>query len=117
MSSADQLARRREGLFGPPTFDNPRLSPDGNRVAWLAPVDGVPQVWVGGVDDPDRSGRPVTSAAWPVRFQTWAPDGRGVLHIGDPTGAEVWQVLLATDGGTPMAVTPEGRHADLLARQ
>ncbi|MDX6555838.1 MAG: hypothetical protein QOD86_2033, partial [Miltoncostaeaceae bacterium] len=32
-------------------FDNPeraltRLSPDGSRISWLAPVDGVLNVWI-----------------------------------------------------------------------
>ena len=31
----------RDVLFGNPTRDNPRIAPDGTRLAYLAPVDDV----------------------------------------------------------------------------
>jgi hypothetical protein len=36
-----------------------RLSPNGTMLAWLAPVDGVRNLWVAPADDPGQ-GRPVT---------------------------------------------------------
>ncbi|HEY0129703.1 MAG TPA: hypothetical protein VGB40_11095, partial [Rubrobacteraceae bacterium] len=39
----------REVLFGNPEKAQPRLSPDGRRLAYLAPVDGILNVWVGPV--------------------------------------------------------------------
>ena len=42
----------REVLFGNPEKAQPRLSPGGKRLAYLAPVDGVLNVWVGPVDLP-----------------------------------------------------------------
>jgi hypothetical protein len=35
----------RELLFGNPERMGPRLSPDGARLAYLAPKDGVMDVW------------------------------------------------------------------------
>ena len=35
----------REVLFGNPEKVAPRLSPDGERLAYLAPKDGVMNVW------------------------------------------------------------------------
>ena len=36
----------REVLFGNPERISPRLSPDGTRLAWIAPKDGVLNVWL-----------------------------------------------------------------------
>jgi len=37
----------REVLFGNPDKASPRISPDGARLAYLAPMDGLLNVWVG----------------------------------------------------------------------
>ena len=50
----------RSVLFGNPDKATPRLSPDGARLAYLAPSDGVLNVWVGPTADPG-SAVPVTS--------------------------------------------------------
>src|SRR5262245_10099433 len=36
----------REKLFGNPVKASPQISPDGKRLAYLAPQDGVLNVWV-----------------------------------------------------------------------
>src|ERR1700680_4283299 len=36
----------REVLFGNPERISPHISPDGTRLAWIAPRDGVLNVWV-----------------------------------------------------------------------
>ena len=40
----------RRTLFDNPTFFDAKLSPDGCWLSWLAPVDGVLDVWVSPVD-------------------------------------------------------------------
>ncbi len=42
----------RETLFGNPEKAQPRLSPDGKRLAYLAPLNGVLNVFVGPADAP-----------------------------------------------------------------
>lgn len=107
----------RDVLFGPARYENPRLAPDGRHLAWLRAVDDIAQIWVGDVTDPERTGRAVTAATSPIRFHCWAPDGDGLLHIADPTGAEVWQVLHTDRQGTSTRpLTSADRHADVLAR-
>src|SRR5688572_25029142 len=49
----------RARFFGNPEKARARLSSDGKRLAYLAPVDGVLNVWVGPVDDVDAA-KPVT---------------------------------------------------------
>jgi len=36
----------RQVLFGNPERISPRISPDGTRLAWIAPHEGVLNVWV-----------------------------------------------------------------------
>src|SRR5690349_20963913 len=50
----------REVLFGNPERVSPALSPDGTRLAWLAPHDGVLNVWVRAIDSPQHAARAVT---------------------------------------------------------
>jgi hypothetical protein len=45
----------REVLFGNPDKASPQLSPDGSQLGFLAPVDGVLNVWVGPAGDPAKS--------------------------------------------------------------
>src|SRR5262245_21615840 len=49
----------REKFFGNPEKARARLSPDGKRLAFVAPVDGVLNVWVSPDDDPAKA-KPVT---------------------------------------------------------
>lgn len=78
----------REDLFGNPTRSAGRLSPDGRWLSWLAPKDGVMNVWLAPVDDP-ASARAMTSATErPIRSYFWAPDSRSLLYIQDKGGDE-----------------------------
>jgi hypothetical protein len=36
----------REVLFGNPERADPQISPDGSQIGYLAPVDGVLNVWI-----------------------------------------------------------------------
>ena len=49
----------RKILFGNPTHAHARISPDGVRLAFLAPVDNVLNVWVALAASP-ADARPVT---------------------------------------------------------
>ena len=86
----------REVLFGNPERVSPHLSPDGTRLAWIAPRDGVLNVWVAPVgaagvdwdaaavvtDDTDRG----------IRAYAWARDGRHLLYVQDTGGDENWRL-------------------------
>lgn len=47
-----------EVLLGNPEKAAPYISPDGQRMAYLAPVDGVLNVWVGYLGSSRRRGSP-----------------------------------------------------------
>ncbi len=111
----------RETLFGNPEKAQPRLSPDGKRLAYLAPVDGVLNVWVGPVDSPVGSEdyRPVTRDNMRgIRTYFWAEDNEHIVYLQDAGGNEDWRIH-ATDPRTQQTrdLTPfEGVQAQLLAK-
>lgn len=83
----------RDVLFGNPERSRPRLSPDGQRLAWLAPdPKNVLQVWVktiGGSDD-----KMVTAdKKRGIRVFQWAPDNRTLLFQQDNDGDENFHVF------------------------
>lgn len=82
----------REIIFGNPERTVARISPDGNYVSWLAPKDGVMNVWVAPTEDPD-SARVITNDTYrgiPVYY--WAPNSKYVYFIQDNGGDENFHV-------------------------
>ena len=94
-----------EVLFGNPEKASPRLSPDGKSLAWLAPVDGVLNIW--------RDGKPVTQdRGRGIRNYFWAENGT-LLYIQDKDGDENWHLWQAVAGGAAVDLTP---HAGVQAQ-
>jgi dipeptidyl aminopeptidase/acylaminoacyl peptidase len=78
----------REKIFGNPTKVAGRLSPDGKWLSWIAPRDGVLNLWVAPADDP-AAARPLTNERQrPIRGNIWSPDSRQILFINDKGGDE-----------------------------
>ena len=69
----------RDVLFGNPTRAGGQISPDGQWLGWLAPQDGVLNVWIAPADNPDDA-RVLTKATdRPIRQYFFAPDSRSIL--------------------------------------
>ncbi|MEX2119511.1 MAG: alpha/beta fold hydrolase [Pirellulales bacterium] len=82
----------REALFGNPNRAAARLSPDGARLSYLAPVNGVLNVWVGPVDKPSAA-RPVTKdEKRGIRIYFWAFTNEHIIYLQDAGGDEDWHV-------------------------
>ena len=85
----------RKVLFGNPEKASPQISPDGKRLAYLAPVNNVLNVWVGTIGS--NSYQPVTSdTERGIRFYFWAADNTHILYIQDVGGNENFR-LYATN--------------------
>ncbi len=82
----------RDILFGNPERVNPQLSPDGKRLAWIAPDEkDVLQVWVKTVGKED--GKKVTAdKKRGIRRYSWAQDDRTLLYMQDSDGDENYHV-------------------------
>jgi dipeptidyl aminopeptidase/acylaminoacyl peptidase len=111
----------RSVLFGNPERTSPEISPDGGSLAWIAPRDGVLNLWVapaGGESGVDwAAARPVTEDTdRGIRAFAWARDGRHVLYVQDVGGDENWR-LYDVDPRTleRRDLTPfEGIHATII---
>ena len=105
----------RADLFGDPVRHGGQLSPRGDRVAFLAPRDGVQNLWVLSVDAMDEA-RPVTDDRLRgIRSFAWALDNSTLLYLQDDQGDENAR-LYAVDvaRGLPRALTPAGARAEIL---
>jgi dipeptidyl aminopeptidase/acylaminoacyl peptidase len=82
----------RDVLFGNPERTSPRLSPDGKRLAWLAPdKNNVLQVWVKTIGKEDD--KIVTAdKKRGIRIHFWAEDNRTLLYMQDTDGDENFHV-------------------------
>lgn len=78
----------RAKFFGNPTKINGRISPDGQWLSWIAPRDGVLNLWVAPVGNPGQA-RPLTAEKLrPIRSSFWSPDSRMLLFVNDKGGDE-----------------------------
>src|SRR5206468_11209472 len=84
----------RQVLFGNPERVSPRISPDGARLAWIAPDEGVLNVWVNDVGAPLGEAKAVTADRdRGIRSFFWAHDNRHLLYIQDVGGDENWHLF------------------------
>ncbi|HEX8533755.1 MAG TPA: alpha/beta fold hydrolase [Allosphingosinicella sp.] len=78
----------REKIFGNPTKTAGRLSPDGKYLSWIAPRDGVLNIYVAPTSNP-AAAKPLTNERQrPIRQYFWAPDSSQILFINDKGGDE-----------------------------
>ena len=86
----------RRVLFGNPDRTSPRISPDASTLAWIAPHEGVLNVWTApmGPDGVDwAAARVVTDDTdRGIRVYDWAHDGRHLLYLQDTGGDENWRL-------------------------
>ncbi|MBI4423133.1 MAG: S9 family peptidase, partial [Elusimicrobia bacterium] len=114
MSTTAQLPRiiPRETLFGNPERAMALIAPDGRRLAYVAPEDGVLNVWVAPLSEDGRLGaaRPVTQdRGRGIRMYFWTEDNRSLVYLQDKDGDENWHLFqvdvetLASRDLTPFA--------------
>ncbi|HXG58968.1 MAG TPA: S9 family peptidase [Thermoanaerobaculia bacterium] len=107
----------REVLFGNPERAAPQLSPDGTRIAWLAPdKKNVLQVWVRTVGKDDD--KIVTAdKKRGIRQYFWARDDKTLLYMQDTDGDENFHVygVDLTNGNVRDYTAIQGVRAAVIA--
>jgi dipeptidyl aminopeptidase/acylaminoacyl peptidase len=98
----------RDVLFGNPERMSPRISPDGTRLAWIAPDEGVLNVWVAPTGAALEEARAVTQDRdRGIRSYFWAHDNRHLLYIQDKGGDENWRLYAVNvESGELRDLTP-----------
>lgn len=108
----------RTKLFGNPSRSAGRVSPDGKWLSWLAPRDGMMNIWVAPVADPAKA-RPLTAEqARPIRQYFWAPNSSQILFLNDKGGDENF-LLYGVDvaSGAQKSLTPfEKTRAEIFGQ-
>jgi dipeptidyl aminopeptidase/acylaminoacyl peptidase len=97
----------RELLFGNPERASAQISPDGSMISFLAPVEGVLNVWVGPVDDIEAA-RPVTDDTHRgIRWYGWTYDSDALVYGQDEDGDENWHLFrVPVEGGEAVDLVP-----------
>jgi len=106
----------REILFGNPDRLVTRLSSDGKHISFLAPKDGVMNVWIADVDNPTNARVITTEKQRNIRGYFWAKNNNHIIYAQDKKGDENWR-LYSVDINTldEKDLTPtEGVRASVL---
>ncbi|HAH05112.1 MAG TPA: S9 family peptidase [Elusimicrobia bacterium] len=112
----------RERIFADPERSSPRVSPDGRRLAFLAPDEGILNLHLADGLDPEAAcaldlegARPLTrDRSRNIRAWFWAGDSKSLLYLQDRGGDEDWHLFQADAAtGAVRDLTP---HAGVQAQ-
>lgn len=102
----------RKVLFGNPERAGVQISPDGKFLSWLAPKDGVLNVFVAPAGKLAEAKAVTADATRPVRQYFWAFDGQHLLYLQDKGGDEnfhLFRVKVATGEVADLTDLPKVR--------
>ncbi|WP_243793631.1 S9 family peptidase [Saccharopolyspora gloriosae] len=99
-----------EEFFADPEFSGASISPDGTRIAYLAPENGRTNVWIRGLDEEHQDAVCVThDTRRGIHTYHWTDDPRWLLYEQDTDGNEDWhlyRVDLDAPGEPALDLTP-----------
>ena len=78
----------RELIFGNPTYASVQISPSGDMISWLAPLDGVMNIHVAPSDDVAAARAVTNDAGRGIRGYGWTPGEDRLIYIQDRGGDE-----------------------------
>jgi dipeptidyl aminopeptidase/acylaminoacyl peptidase len=97
----------RSLFFANPTRSAPELSPDGKRLAFLAEVNGVMNLFEGPADDFNKAKAVTNETKRNLRTFFWALDGAHLVYQQDKGGNENFHLhVVDLKAGTTKDVTP-----------
>lgn len=82
----------REILFGNPERSAGRVSHDGKFIGFIAPLNGVMNIFVAPIGQIDKARAVTSDTKRGIRSYFWAYDGKHVLYTQDLGGDENWKV-------------------------
>ncbi|MBN2611564.1 MAG: S9 family peptidase [Bacteroidales bacterium] len=82
----------RQVLFGNPDRAALKISPDNQMLSYLAPLNGVMNVWVAPVGSPDSAVVLTNDTLRGIRIYFWAYNNQQIIYLQDMGGDENWQV-------------------------
>jgi len=105
----------RAVLFGNPERTNVQLSPDGTQLSWLAPKDGVMNLWIAPVDKLDAAKAVTSDTKRPIRSYRWAFTNKHLVYMQDAGGDENFHAFgVSLADGKVTDLTPvDGARANL----
>ena len=102
MSAAQVEIIPRASFFGNPSKVQGLISPDGKWISWIAPRDGVLNIWVAPSSDPSKA-KPLTEEkVRPIRQHFWARNSKVILFINDRGGDENFLLYGVSPEGGPL---------------
>jgi dipeptidyl aminopeptidase/acylaminoacyl peptidase len=106
----------RDALLGNPSRAGGKISPDGKWLSWIAPHEGVLNIWIAPLQDREAAKRMTASTDRPISQYLWSPDSASLLYIQDKGGDEnylLYRVDVAS--GEETTLTPfENTRVDLV---
>ena len=100
----------RDALFGNPERAGVQISPDGKYLSWIAPVDGVMNVWVAPAGDPAAARAVTDDKARGIRNYFWSYRPDTLLYLRDSGGDEdfhLYSVDLASNQSRDLTPFPK----------
>ncbi|MEM9333288.1 MAG: S9 family peptidase, partial [Pseudomonadota bacterium] len=107
MSLDDFQLVERSTYFGNPERTQGRISPDGSMMSFMAPLDGVINVWVAPLGD-FASAKPITDDKLRgIGSHSWATNGTHILYTRDTGGDEDFHIYsVNVETGESIDLTP-----------
>lgn len=78
----------RELIFGNPTYSSVQISPTGNMISYLAPLNGVMNIWVAPLDNIAEAKAITADTGRGIRGYGWAAGMDQLLYVQDKGGDE-----------------------------
>jgi dipeptidyl aminopeptidase/acylaminoacyl peptidase len=91
MSNSEKILIPRKVLFGNPDKLGPQISPDGKKLAFLAPFDNVLNIWAGTLGSEEFTAVTGNTTKGIGNF-FWGHDSRQILFLQDVGGDENWHL-------------------------
>lgn len=87
--------------------EQPKLSPDGSRIAFVSFRSGTPRIWTMDSTGANQTALPTGSESYvPESAPSWSPDGTQLAYTSTRSGLSQLFVIPAT-GGTPVQLSHE----------